>query len=796
MKDESGCTPLMSVAKYLCHTEIPSEPSDPFSKHVLRVFRALAAEKRGGQFQETDNNNCTILHYVAACRTNFPFQEVTELALENQADPGMTDVDGEFPLTRAAYGSQDNVEFMRLLIPHMQRTQLEQSIYSGDTMLHYICKTKKAGAQELIADLLLPYVAECEKRDGEGRTLLSYAPRIISDETIASKLVEMAGNNANTCDDSGRNCIYWSCQMGSKTMVSALLDAGADIDATLGPGSKQGAAKNPPLLIAAAWKQFEVVEFLLEKKADPKVKGDDGWQLHHFAFCRDSQQLQNTVAGLRVFDYKAKVSLCFGFDCKGNRVLTADATPFHIAIMSGDENGLQWLLEEGKVEDISEGLGDGSSPLFLATINGNLKVCRTLIEAGTSISKSREDGLTAFHAACKYGHVEICKLIIANHENSILNKYGERTPLELAADEGQMDIVHFLLEQGCDTTVTAEVLARNSGHHEIGDLIRERHVHGKSAISESAVRELDTLRLQEAFKSPSADKLIRLLQEGADPNIRFKPGHQTPLHMAVWRGWQDSFEYLMHKGANLDSGDAIGTTPLMLATNLENWEYGKLLHQNGALIQERNSKGWSALHFAALRRKHEAIVYLLELGMDSNMQTHDGLTPLHLASGSTCVETIIQHGGDPFALTAAGRTVAWAFSCLDQGGDLQQIFATQPDDKVLESVNTIDRDFNSSPLYNSSFRGATGTAMALIDYDASVNFAGGFLGALIHASLKQGHFKLATMLLSKGARPYRLMQGGEERAVWFWEYGYAFSCQTSTGVWRPNQVEAMGRRDE
>lgn len=135
----------MSVAKYLCHTEIPSEPSDPFSKHVLRVFRALAAEKRGGQFQETDNNNCTILHYVAACRTNFPFQEVTELALENQADPGMTDVDGEFPLTRAAYGSQDNVEFMRLLIPHMQRTQLEQSIYSGDTMLHYIYKTKRQG---------------------------------------------------------------------------------------------------------------------------------------------------------------------------------------------------------------------------------------------------------------------------------------------------------------------------------------------------------------------------------------------------------------------------------------------------------------------------------------------------------------------------------------------------------------------------------------------------------------------------------------------------------------------------
>lgn len=177
------------------------------------------------------------------------------------------------------------------------------------------------------------------------------------------------------------------------------------------------------------------------------------------------------MAGLRVFDYRAKVSLYFGFDCEGNRVLTEDATPFHIAIMSDDANGLQWLLEEGKVEDISEGVGDGSSPLLLATIKGNLEMCRKLVGAGTSISKSREDGLTAFHAACKYGHVEICKLIIANDENSILNKYGERTSLELAADEGKMDIVHFLLEQGCDTTVTAEILARNSGHHEIGDLV-------------------------------------------------------------------------------------------------------------------------------------------------------------------------------------------------------------------------------------------------------------------------------------------------------------------------------------
>lgn len=471
VKDRRGCTPLIFFAKGLSSVKIPSAFKGLFSECVLEIFRMLAAKKRSGQFQEMDDDNRTILHHLAACRTNFPFQEVTELALENQTDVGMMDVNGEFPLTRAAYWLQDNVEFMRLLIPRMQPSQLEQSIYSGDTILHYICKTKRVGAQELIADFLLPYVAQCEKRDRWGCIPLSYTPQIISDEGIATRLFEMAGDNVNTCDDSGRNCMYWSCQVGSKAMVSALLDAGADIDATLGPGSKQGAAKSPPLLIAANYGQLEVVDFLLEKKADPKVKEENGWQLHHFAFFRDSQQFRNIVAGLRVFDYRAKVSLYFGFDCEGNRVLTEDATPFHIAIMSDDANGLQWLLEEGKVEDISEGVGDGSSPLLLATIKGNLEMCRKLVGAGTSISKSREDGLTAFHAACKYGHVEICKLIIANDENSILNKYGERTPLELAADEGKMDIVHFLLEQGCDTTVTAEILARNSGHHEIGDLV-------------------------------------------------------------------------------------------------------------------------------------------------------------------------------------------------------------------------------------------------------------------------------------------------------------------------------------
>lgn len=327
VKDGRGCTPLMFFAKGLSSIEIPSTFKSLFSKHVLENSRMLAAKKRSGQFQEMDDDNRTILHYLAACWTYFPFQEVTELALEDQADVGMMDVDGEFPLTRAAYEVQDNVEFMRLLIPPMQPSQLEQSIYSGDTILHYICKTQKAGAQELIADFLLPYVARCEKRDGEGRIPLNYAPGIISDEIIASRLVEMAGENVNTRDDSGRNCMYWSCQVGSKAMISALLNAGADIDATMGPGSKQGAANNPPLLIAADCHQFEVVEFLLEKKADPKVKGENGWQLHHFAFCGHNQQLRDIVAGLPVFEYKAKVSLCFGFDCKGNRVLTADATP-------------------------------------------------------------------------------------------------------------------------------------------------------------------------------------------------------------------------------------------------------------------------------------------------------------------------------------------------------------------------------------------------------------------------------------------------------------------------------------
>lgn len=276
VKDRRGCTPLMFFAKGLSSVKIPSAFKGLFFECVLGIFRMLAAKKRSGQFQEMDDDNRTILHHLAACRTNFPFQEVTELALENQTDVGMMDVNGEFPLTRAAYWLQDNVEFMRLLIPRMQPSQLEQSIYSGDTILHYICKTKRVGAQELIADFLLPYVAQCEKRDRWGCIPLSYTPQIISDEGIATRLFEMAGDNVNTCDDSGRNCMYWSCQVGSKAMVSALLDAGADIDATLGPGSKQGAAKSPPLLIAANYGQLEVVDFLLEKKADPKVKEENG----------------------------------------------------------------------------------------------------------------------------------------------------------------------------------------------------------------------------------------------------------------------------------------------------------------------------------------------------------------------------------------------------------------------------------------------------------------------------------------------------------------------------------------
>ena len=82
--------------------------------------------------------------------------------------------------------------------------------------------------------------------------------------------------------------------------------------------------------------------------------------------------------------------------------------------------------------------------------------------------------------------------------------------------------------------------------------------------------------------------------------------------------------------------DAQGNTPLHVAKNLR---MVKLLVENGAQVNAKNSEGITRLHIDVVFGRLRYVQYLLDNGASAKVTTNEGVTPLHLATVISYYET-------------------------------------------------------------------------------------------------------------------------------------------------------------
>ncbi|CTQ52959.1 ankyrin repeat protein [Roseibium album] len=138
--------------------------------------------------------------------------------------------------------------------------------------------------------------------------------------------------------------------------------------------------------------------------------------------------------------------------------------------------------------------------------------------------------------------------------------------------------------------------------------------------------------------------LALLLDHGADPESRDADG-RTPLFQAALRGNTAAAELLLERGADVDAVErSYRLTPLQQAAENGNIATVKLLLQYGAEINVLDSRGFSALSMAAQLQSYTNVgdARLIELlaaeGADLQLRNEFGQTPREYAAsrnGST-----------------------------------------------------------------------------------------------------------------------------------------------------------------
>ncbi len=124
-----------------------------------------------------------------------------------------------------------------------------------------------------------------------------------------------------------------------------------------------------------------------------------------------------------------------------------------------------------------------------------------------------------------------------------------------------------------------------------------------------------------------------LLKAGADVNSLSELG-QTPLSIAAGNGFPvETLNLLISHGADLNSTANLGTgcTPMMSAILYEQFEQARFLIEAGTGLDIQDSKGLTALHYAAVQDAEDIVKLLLDKGADKSIKNKRGETPADLA---------------------------------------------------------------------------------------------------------------------------------------------------------------------
>ena len=364
------------------------------------------------------------------------------------------------------------------------------------------------------------------------------------------------------------------------------------------------------------------------------------------------------------------------------------------AIESRDLEEVKKLIETGT--DVNESQENGITPLIYASSKGYLEIVQELIKNGAKINARDSEYNTALMMACQNNHSDIVMELLKNGADKNLKNrgwYGPATALEIACDNGSIEIVKELLDSNEEIIASGLVAATEKGYIEI---VQELLKNGANPNG----RKYGEPALTAACRYNKMDVVKELLKYGADINIHSKGNANkgyTPLITASHLGHLEIVQELLKNGADIEATDEYGNTALIEACSENRYEIIKELIKNGADINVINKEGKSALSKAfvgynILREINDNVIYeLINNGADINVKDKNGYTPLMYAvnlGNINWVKSLINLGADVNIIDWEGRT-----PLIRASGELSGEVAVEIMEELIKNgadVNVID----------------------------------------------------------------------------------------------------------
>lgn len=396
-------------------------------------------------------------------------------------------------------------------------TPLQWAVYKGD--LAEVTRLVRAGADVSIANKY-------------GATPMGLAAETANTDIL--KVLLEGGANVDSPNADGQTALLAVARTGNVAAATLLLEHGATVDA------KEKFGGQTALMWASARRHPQMMQLLISKGADVNARSID----------RDYQRHVTAEGRPKNLDSGGFTPLLYA--ARENCTACADV-----------------LLKNHADIDLPD--PDGVSPLLVAIMNANWDLARQLIDAGADVNQWDIFGETPLFTAVDLRNridggrasidppntttgLAIVKLLVergadpnmqlffkpANVRGTAATSTRGSTPLIRAANNGDLEVVKFLLEHGADATI----------------YMADRQTPIHAAIAGRA-------------PEPQVLEMIRLLQKaGTDVNVVALIQHEeeirggSALHYAVRKRQKDVIKLLASLGIDMNAVDQDGLTAL------------------------------------------------------------------------------------------------------------------------------------------------------------------------------------------------------------------------------------------
>ncbi|WAR08043.1 ANK1-like protein [Mya arenaria] len=557
--------------------------------------------------------------------------------LQSAMDSGSSHIDSELLRTVCFHG---NYDLLRFILGKMSERQIQTEIRkrdsSGMSLLHHAA----VGGNVHLFSHLVKLGMDPHGKARNRKTVLHFCAtygNLDLFKYISSQYEHML----NEIEEHELHCAHLAAREGHKDILKSILDTGISIDL-----KAEGSNSITHFAAINGWTRIINMIILLDEQQIYKTNQKCFAASHLAAKFGHTDTLEFLIEN--------------GVDPFSK---TIDKRTFaHISAFGSHRDTVQFLIHNYP-ECCLQIDADGNSVLHDAAAGGNVDVFNDIVAAGVDPLKPNEDGASVLHDACYYGKLEMVKFLCSRFPDMVhaRTKLG-LTPVFGAALGGFVEVLKYMdnkkasmdLKTEEDSTLLHE--AAFMGRLECVQYLAQKY---PALVNRQNLRSFMPCHF--AAQEGHLDVLLFLLPRSPSEFPKTKE-KQTVLHISAYNRMLHIVKYLCQKFPSLiNNVDTDGAFAVHYAARGGSIECFDHIVEKGCSPYMKTTAKSTVLHLAAHDGNYDMVLHICQKypklihDLDST-----GHSPAHYAAGSgelPLLLNVLRYGVNPLIKSECGATL-------------------------------------------------------------------------------------------------------------------------------------------